>query len=138
MTVRAAAVLSWLLALSFGVPGAYGAWYFADRGVVWTFLGFPTYGDGPFDRAGVETTTPLLIAFVLVCLLEAVLGWLLWRHRRSGGILALALLPAEVMFWIGFALPLGPVVGAARTALVVAGWSSLGAATSVAESPAHR
>ena len=55
-----------------------------------------------------------------------------------GGILALALLPAEVTFWIGFALPLGPVLGVARTALVVAGWSSLGAAASVAESPANR
>ena len=84
MTVRAAAVLSWLLALGFGVPGAYGAWYFADRGGVWHFLGFPTYGDGPFDRAGIETTTPLLIALVLVCLLEAILGWLLLRRRRSG------------------------------------------------------
>ena len=54
--------------------------------------------EGPFDRAGIETTTPLLIAFVLVCLLEAILGRLLWRHRRSGGILALALLPAEIIF----------------------------------------
>lgn len=81
---------------------------------------------------------PLLIAFVLVCLLEAILGWLLWRRRRSGGILALALLPAEVMFWIGFALPFGAVLGMARTAFVIAGWSSLGAAASVASSPANR
>ena len=44
--VRAAALLSWGLGLGFGVPGAYGAWFFADHGDVWSFLGFPTYGVG--------------------------------------------------------------------------------------------
>jgi len=35
-------------------------------------------------------------------------------------VLALALLPVEFVFWIGFALPFGPLLGLARTALVVA------------------
>jgi hypothetical protein len=34
-------------------------------------------------------------------------------------------LSAEFAFWIGFALPLGPVAGLARTVLVLLGWSSL-------------
>jgi hypothetical protein len=116
---KLAAVLSWFLGLCFGLPGAYAIWYLADRGSVWTFLGFPTYGEGPFEDVGLETTVPLLVAFLLVCVAELVVGWWLWRRRRAGGVLALALLPLELAFWIGFALPLGPVVGLARTVLVV-------------------
>jgi hypothetical protein len=55
-------VLSWILGLGFGGPGAYGTWYLADRGNVRTFLGSPTYGDGPFESIRIETTTTLLIA----------------------------------------------------------------------------
>jgi hypothetical protein len=124
--VRAAAVLSWSLGLGFGVPGAYGTWFFADNGAVWTFLGFPTYGDGPFESIGIDTSTTLLTIFSLVCLAELIAGWLLWRRRRSGAILALALLPVEVAFWIGFALPLGPVLGVARTALIFLGRPAFG------------
>ncbi len=58
---------------------------------------------------------PLLVAFLLVCRAELVIGWLLWQHRRPAGLRALALLPVEFVFWIGFALPLGPIVGPART-----------------------
>ena len=117
--MRAAAVLSWSLGLGFGIPGAYGAWYFADRGEVWTFLGFPTYGNGPFESIGLETSTPLLIVFSLVCLAELVAGLELWCRRRRGVILALVLLPIELAFWIGFALPFGPILGLARTVLIL-------------------
>jgi hypothetical protein len=92
---------------------------------VWTFLGFPTYGDGPFEDVGTDTTVPLLVAFLLVCVAELVAGWLLLRARRPAGLLALGLLPLELAFWIGFALPLGPVVGLARTVLVLMACSSL-------------
>jgi hypothetical protein len=122
---KAAAILAWFTGLSFGLPGAYAIWYLANRGSVWTFLGFPTYGDGPFEDVGIDTTVLLLVAFLLVCLAELLAGWLLWRHRRSGGLLALALLPFEFAFWVGFALPLGPVAGLARTVLVLLAWSSL-------------
>lgn len=47
---RVAAVCSLLLGLGFGLPGSYAAWYYARHGEVWTFLGFPTYGGGPFER----------------------------------------------------------------------------------------
>jgi hypothetical protein len=63
--------------------------------------------------------------FLLVCAAELIAGWLLWQHRRAGAVLALALLPPEVAFWIGFDLPAGPVLGLARTALVLLGWRSL-------------
>ena len=116
--MRAAAVCSWLLSLGFGLPGGYAIWYFAEHGAMWTFLGYPTYGYGPFEDIGLRTSVPLLSAFLLVCVAEFVAGWLLWRRRPAGTRLALALLPFEFAFWIGFALPFGPVAGLARTVLV--------------------
>lgn len=98
----------------------YAIWYFAEHGRVWTFLSFPTYGDGPFEDIGLHTSVPLLGAFLLICVAESVVGWLLWQHRQTGTVRAIALLPLEAAFWIGFALPFGPLLGLARTALVLA------------------
>ena len=117
---RAAGVCSLVLGLGFGLPGVYGAWYYARQGQVWTFLGFPTYGDGPFERWGFPTNVALLLGFVAVCAAEVVVGVLLWGGSTIAPWLAFALLPVELLFWIGFALPFGPLLGLARTALVVA------------------
>ena len=122
--MRAAAVLAWVPGLGFGLPCVYAIWYLADRGQVWTFLGFPTYGEGPFEEIGIETTVPLLGLFLLVCVAELLTGWMLWLHGRAGVLMALALLPIEFAFWIGFLLPLGPLVGLTRTALILMAWSS--------------
>ncbi len=121
MTTRAAGVLAWLLGLGFGLPGIYGTWYFVDHGEAWTFLGFPTYGDGPFEQVGLDTSVILLLAFLLVCVAEIVLGWWLWSGHPGNRAFAALLLPVELVFWIGFALPFGPVVGFVRTALVLVG-----------------
>jgi len=56
-------------------------------------MDFPAYGRGPFERVGIPTTVPLLAAFLLVCILEAVAGSLLWRGSMVGTVLALVLLP---------------------------------------------
>ncbi|HEX2318320.1 MAG TPA: hypothetical protein VHJ18_04990 [Streptosporangiaceae bacterium] len=68
---------------------------------------------------------PLLVAFLLACTAEVVAAWLLWNRLRSGAILALALLPVEFAFWIGFPLPVGSATGLARTVLILLGWSTL-------------
>lgn len=117
---KAAAVCSLVLGLGFGLPGAYGAWFYARHGEVWTFLGFPTYGEGPFERWGLPTSPALIVGFVVVCAAEVVVGVLLWRDAIIAPWLALALLPIELVFWIGFALPFGPLLGLVRTVLVVA------------------
>ncbi|HEX8867986.1 MAG TPA: hypothetical protein VF821_20165 [Lentzea sp.] len=114
---KIAAGLSWLSGLGFGLPAVYGTVHFARTGEVWQFLGFPTYGDGPFEKIGIPTTVPLLAGFAVVCGAEIVAGTLLWRG--SGKKLALALLPFEIAYWAGFALPVGPVLGAARTIAVL-------------------
>lgn len=117
--MRLAAVLSGFAGLGFGLPCVYAIGFFARHGEVWTFLGFPTYGDGPFARIGIETSVPLLVGFLLVCVAELVVGVLLWQELTVGAWAALILLPFELVFWTGFALPLGFVLGLARTALVV-------------------
>ena len=117
---RAAAVSSLVLGLGFGLPGVYGALYYARHGEVWIFLGFPTYGGGPFERWGLPTGVGLLLGFVAVCAAEVVVGILFWSDTTSAPWLALALLPVEFVFWIGFALPFGPLLGLARTVLVIA------------------
>ena len=116
--LKAAAACSMLLGLGFGLPAAYGARHLATTGETWTFLGFPTYGGGPFERWGIPTTVPLMLAFLMVCMAEVVVAVLLWADRTAGLWLALALLPFEAIFWIGFALPFAPPFGITRTVLV--------------------
>jgi hypothetical protein len=123
--LRLAAVLLWITAVGFGVftlPAMRNLHMGRDIPYV---MGFPAYGRGPLERTGVPTTIPLLAAFLLVSILEAVAGWLLWGGHKAGAILALVLLPAGAFFWWGFALPLPPIVALARTALILVGWHSL-------------
>lgn len=115
----AAGLISVLLGLGFGLPCLFGIRHFVRTGEVWTFMGFPTYGKGPFERIGIPTSTPLLVVFLAVCLAEVVIGGMILTDAPSARVLALALLPVELVFWIGFALPLGPPLGIARAALVL-------------------
>lgn len=115
----AAGVLSLLLGLGFGIPCVLGIKHLAQTGEVWTFMGFPTYGHGPFERIGLRTSVPLLLLFLALCIAEIVLGLMLWAGTPWAPTLAYVLLPFEFTFWIGFALPFGPVLGVARTALLL-------------------
>jgi hypothetical protein len=117
---RAAGVLALLLGLGFGIPGSIGTRQLAQHHEIWRFLGFPTYGEGPFERAGIPTTVPLIAGFVVVCAAESGLGALLLAGWRSALWLSLALLPFELAYWTGFALPYGFVLGAARVGLTIA------------------
>lgn len=65
------------------------------------------------------TTTALLVGFLAVCTPEVALALTLWTDALHAAALSYALLPFELAFWIGFALPLAPQLGAARTVLVL-------------------
>ncbi len=117
--VVAAAVCSILLGLGFGIPAILGTVHFARTGEVWVFMGFPTYGGGPFERVGLATSVPLLVAFVLVCAAEVAVGVMLLLGVPRAATFSYLLLPFEFVFWIGFALPFGPPLGIARTILLL-------------------
>lgn len=55
---------------------------------------------------------------------EVVVGVLLWRETEAAPWLALVLLPIELVFWVGFALPFGLLLRLARTAMVIADLAS--------------
>lgn len=63
--------------MGFGIPAVLGIRNLAaGRGILYV-MGFPAYGKGPFERIGVQSSVPLLSAFLAVCVLECVAGWLL-------------------------------------------------------------
>ncbi|MBX3078554.1 MAG: hypothetical protein KF692_04925 [Cryobacterium sp.] len=123
LRLRIAGVLSIILGLGFGIPAAYGAWYWSNYyHQVWMFLGYPTNGDGLFVQWGIPNSLPLTLTFVAVCAAGVVCGALLLAQRRAGVVLALGLLPIELFFWIGFVLPFAFPLGLSRVVLVL--WPS--------------
>jgi len=120
VSVKVAAILFGLTGFGFGVfciPAISSVG--GGRGVLIIF-GFPTYGGGPFERFGVRTTVPLLVAFLIVCILEIIAGWLVWNGQMSGVVLGFILLVPGFVFWWGFALPIPPVLALIRSILVLA------------------
>lgn len=125
LAIRIAAGLLALNALGFGISGVIGLRSLITTGKIAYILGFPAYGGGQFERHGLHTTVPLLLAFLAVCVLELVAGWLLWNGRLAGGILALVMVPAGALFFWGFDLPYAWVLVGVSTVLIVIGWRAL-------------
>ena len=125
LQLRVAAVLLWISGIGFGIFCIPAIRNLLTGRAIPYVMGFPAYGNGPFERVGVRTTVPVLAAFLLVCILEMVAGYLLWGGHKSGAILALVLLLPGAIFWWGFALPFGPLLALVRTVLIILGWQGL-------------
>lgn len=124
--LKVSAAIMAAVALGFGAPAPFVAAHYIRERRLPTFLGmFPMYGGGAFDRWTPEAFAVILAAFTAVSAVELFAAVLLWQGEGLGGVLTLALLPVEVLFWFGFALPLPPLNALARLALLWAGWSSL-------------
>ena len=123
--LRGAAVLMWIAGFGFGVFDVFPMWSLSHGGGVPTVLGFPVYGGGPFETSGIPTTIPLLVVFLVICVGQIVAGFLVWNRRRTGALLALLFLIAGAAFWLGFALPVGQVLGVLWAALIAFGWTAL-------------
>ena len=123
--LRISAFLHWFVAVGFGVFCFPAIRNLLNGQPIPIVMGFPAYGRGPFERVGIPTTLPLLAAFLLVCILEAVAGYLLWGGYKSGAVLALVLLPAGAVFWWGFALPIPPIFAIIWTIFILLGWQTL-------------
>ena len=118
-----AGVIAILTGFGFGLPGIFGLRHFARHRAIFTFMGFPTYGGGPFERLGLPTSTPLLAGFVAVCAAEIVIGHFLLSGAEAALWASIVLLPFELIYWFGFALPYGFLLGAVRLAAVLAALS---------------
>ena len=113
-----AAAAAGLAGVGFGIPCLAGIQHLAETGQVWQFLGYPTYGNGPFDRNGIPTTIPLLAGFLAVCVAEVGLAVAIVRQSRWATKASTTLLPIELAYWTGFALPFGFVFGLGRCFLL--------------------
>jgi hypothetical protein len=125
MAARIAAGLLVLNGVGFGIPSVLGIMsVLQGRGIAFV-LGFPAYGQGPFERFGLQSTVPLLAGFLLVCVIECGAGILLWNGQRVGALLALGLLPFGAFYWWGFALPYAWVVRGLASVAIALGWREL-------------
>src|SRR5688572_18845919 len=124
--LRAAAIVMWVYAAGFGLSTIPVGIYVKQRGRLPSFFGlFDMYG-GPWSaRLSDDAFVLRLIAFLVVTLLVAWAAWLVWNGSKAGAVLGLALVPIEVFFWLGFALPIPWLLGAARVVLLLLDWKSL-------------
>jgi hypothetical protein len=124
-SLRVAAAISWLFAFGLGIPCVAAIRSLAEGRPIPTVFGFPAYGGGAFERHGQTTTVPLLVGFLLICIFEAIAGYLLWGGHRSGAVLSIVLLAPGALYWWGFDLPFPPIAALIQTILIVLGWSGL-------------
>ena len=124
---RIDAVLTWVYAAMFGLPAIpIAVYHLQSGGLLPRFLDlFPMYGGPWSERFDPGTFAALLIAFLLVLMAASFAAWLVWRGSRAGAVLSLALLPVEVVFWLGFALPVPWAIGVARVVLLLVAWRDL-------------
>lgn len=122
---RVAALLTWAYAAGFGIPAIPVGVFLLREGRLPSFMGlFPMYGGPWSSRVEDRTFMFLLIAFFVVTLVASWAAWLIWNGSKTGAIMSLVVLPIEVVFWLGFALPIPWIIGIARVALIIAAWNS--------------
>jgi len=80
---------------------------------------------GPFEKLGMENMIVAGIVFCVVSALKVLAAYWLWNSRMDGAVLELVLLGLSTIFWYGFALPLGPLMGITQIVLFVLAWGSL-------------
>ena len=80
---------------------------------------------GPFERLGLDGLIVAGLMFVTVSAFKILAAYWLRQARKDGAVLALILLGLSAIFWYGFALPLGPVVGAAEIFVLARVWRML-------------
>ena len=123
---HAYAVVTWTYAAGFGLPAVPVSVYLLRHGSLpWFGNLFPMYG-GPWSgRLRDDQFVGVLLSFAGLMVL---LAWAAGRVRhgsRRGAVLSAGLLPIEAFFWLGFALPIPWILGAARVALLIAAWRRL-------------
>ena len=108
----------WLIGV---VPTLY---YAFTRRTLPTLAGIRLLG-GPFEKLGLEVLIVAGIVFVVVSALKILAAYWLWSSRLDGAVLELILLGLSAIFWYGFALPFGPLLGITQVVLLALVWGTL-------------
>jgi len=108
----------WLVGM---VPTLY---YAFSQGRLPTFGGIRLLG-GPFEKLGLEALIVAGIGYIMVSALKILAAYWLWSSRKDGAVLELILLGLSAIFWYGFALPLGPLLGIIQVVSLILAWRSL-------------
>lgn len=123
---RTAAVVTWAYAAMFGIPAVPVAIFLAEQGRLPSLWGLFDMYAGPWSSTFADNRViGLLLVYSGLVLAAVFSACLLWQMRKAGAVLNLVLLPAEAVFWIGFALPVPWLFGIARVALVAMAWPGL-------------
>lgn len=109
----------WLVGV---VPTLYYA--FTHR-VLPTVGGIKLMG-GPFERLGLDALIVAGIGYIIVSALKILAAYWIWGSRKDGAVFEVILLGLSAIFWYGFALPLGPLLGLIQVVLMALAWRSLG------------
>jgi hypothetical protein len=103
------------------IPTLY---YAFSKGRLPTFGGITLLG-GPFEKLGLNNLIVAGIGYVMVSALKVLAAYWLWGSRRDGAVLELTLLGLSAIFWYGFALPLGPLLGVVQVIVLAITWGTL-------------
>lgn len=78
---------------------------------------------GPFEALGMDALIVAGLIFVAISALKFLAAYWLWNLRSDGAILQLILLGVSAIFWYGFAVPYGPLLGIPQVILIAFAWS---------------
>ena len=93
---RGAAVVCWVYAAGYGLPALpIAAYALRERELPWLGDLFPMYGGPWWGPLSPEAFAATLVGYAGVTAAVAWGGWLMWRGRRSGAVLAIAMIPIE-------------------------------------------
>jgi hypothetical protein len=95
-----------------------------------THRALPTFGGirllgGPFEKLGLDSLIVAGMLYIVVSNLKILAAYWLQSSRMDGAILESILLGLSAIFWYGFALPIGPLLGVIQIVLLALSWATL-------------
>ncbi len=80
---------------------------------------------GPFEALGLDGLIVAGLVFVAVSSLKFLSAYWLAAGSLDGAVLQLILLAVSTIFWYGFSVPYGPVLGIPQVVLIALAWPDL-------------
>jgi hypothetical protein len=80
---------------------------------------------GPFEALGMDAMIVASLMFVVASSAKVLAAFWLGQGRLDGAVLEIILLGLSTIFWYGFMVPFGPVLGLPQIVLLAVAWGSL-------------